>query len=161
MPCKELCQLFCFENGNYFIKDKLLISSIYNKRKKTIKTEIKKLCNGIDNEEAESINKFLGYYSKPNSREISSYEGNNHKIKLVFIHNAKIRKLSVNNEVGLDLDARLRASSCTCVDYLAMRICQHLLAVLVNEGYFQPDITLKTRKKPGRKKKVSPALERD
>lgn len=152
---------FVKHNQHYYVKDKFLISSLYNKKTKRFKVVVKALCKKLEKKNEEAIRKFYEYYSKPTERDVNAYEKHEFKIRSHFINNAKIRKIFVNNDPGLQIDERIQTSSCTCPDYFSIRICQHLLAVLIKLEYFHPDIEFKAQKGPGRPKKVSAALVKE
>lgn len=141
---------FVKQGQNYYIQDKYVLGSMYNKKKKTLKVKIKVLGKKIENNEVEAITDFLKYYSKPTLSDVRCFEAPTAQTKSLFLNYARIRKVQLNTDANIDLSQRILTSSCSCPDYFTIRICQHLLAVLIEEKYFKPDIELKSFKKRGR-----------
>jgi len=139
--------------GNYFVKDKFIVCSIYNPDTGKVKQKIKKLASKIKNENEEARESFLEFYKKPSIRSIQSFKEANHKIRAHFLTIASIRQLQLNI-VEDNNDLTLLSSSCSCNDYWNHKVCIHLIALLIKEGHFDAQIRFKKQKKRGRKPNV-------
>jgi len=62
---------FLFHNNNYYIKERFVNSSLYNKKSGKIKKEISALAIKIYKNKEEALTRFYGYYTKPSVSEIN------------------------------------------------------------------------------------------
>jgi len=151
---------FLLFNDKYYIKDKLLNYSLYNRKSGAIKKEINLIASKVNNNDEETINKFLHFYSKPSIEDVQKFVHSQEiKTKLQVIRILSIRQITIYE--SSKREECLSLSSCTCPDFFKTHICQHLLACLIQKKMYDPTIRFKKPKKKGRKAKVGPALERE
>ena len=151
---------FQLYQGEYFIKDRYAVCTIFNPKTSKLKQKIRDLAVKVEKKEPEFTKRFLDFYTKPSLRSIALSLEPNPTGRSHFLSFASIRhlKLHVSHD---DEDKTLLLSSCSCNDYFTLRICIHLLALLIKTGNFDISINFKKPKKRGRKPKVGRALQRE
>ena len=153
---EEFDDYFEMHNEKYFIKDRLVVSSICNKKTAKVKHKIKELSIKVGKKEPEAITKFLSFYSKPRARDIQSSLRGDIQVKGLFLNAACVREINIVHVEGSQEQTYLE-SSCTCPDFLDYRVCIHLLSCLIKTENFEISTELKKAKKRGRKLRVASA----
>lgn len=143
-------------DSTFYITDKFLNYTLYNKKRGTLKKTVMELGNKLESNHDESIEKFYSFYLKPQLREIDLYNKCEFKVRIQFFKIFCIRKIKISQDS--DEELIIRNSSCTCPDWFNKRICPHLLACLIKEKKITMDVHWKNPKKRGRKNKVPGAL---
>ena len=151
---------FEIHKNKFYIKDKLVNYSLYNRRSGAIKKETNQKASKVNNNDDETVKNFLSYYSKPNLNQIEKFINPQLiKTRLQVIPILSISEITIyesnNNQESLLM------STCTCPDFFKAHICQHLLECLIQKKLYDPAIRFKKPKKKGRKPKICPALQRD
>ena len=145
-------EFFLIYEGRYFIKDKFVNYSLYNKKTGKVKKEVNQTASKLRNENEETLAKFNSYYSKPSIAEVRRrLKCEEVRSKLVFLKLLAIREVTVHRNESKD--KALLQSSCTCPDFFKVHICHHLLACLTHEELYDPNIEFQKQKKRGRKPK--------
>ena len=141
-------------DGNFFLKDKYPLCSIYNKKTGKFKQKLRTLALKVKENESEYGKKFLDFYKKPSANEIKTFQNGeiklrNHFLSIICIHQVRLNIVEDSNEMTL------LTSSCTCADHNSYRICIHLLATLISKKHFEVSVNFKKAKTRGRNSKVN------